>query len=481
MLLCGYASGVQAQTFWVAPVGSDSTGTGTELQPWATITHALDTVPDGSLILVKPGLYSGRIRIRGDFATGVTVRSEQRYGARLRANEAVLTVYSDSADIGGITIEGFDIAHTGASAAPLVVQIQDGFATETRRITLQDNILHDSFNNDILKINNGASDIVVRGNLFYNQGSSDEHIDINSVDGVIVEDNVFFNDYAASGRSPPVDGMGNPNSSSFVVVKDSNANDDEYLGARNVVVRRNVFLNWIGSAGSNFLLFGEDGTANHEAFDCLVENNLMLGNSAGVIRASIGVKGSRDIVFRANTVVGDLPSNAFAMRLNREGSNPVVSGIEFHNNLWSDPTGTMNDFSDTTPADVQSILLRRNGYWNGGSSLPFDGTDAINTTNDTEPRIGDPQLPAQGSLQTPHWIAASGQFNGGFTTVREVFLHLVETYGRPGAGGVGVDQARSEEMPADDIRGQPRIGAPDLGAYEREAPIDRIFADGFEP
>ena len=171
--------------------------------PWATITYALDRVPDSSLILVRPGLYSGRIRIRGSFAQGVTVRSEVPYQARLRADQAVLTIFSDAANVEGIAIEGFDIAHSGPGAAALVVQIQDGFQTETRRITLRDNILHDSYNNDILKINNGASQIRVSGNMFYNQSGSDEHIDINSVDDVVVEDNVLFNNFAASGRSNP--------------------------------------------------------------------------------------------------------------------------------------------------------------------------------------------------------------------------------------------------------------------------------------
>ena len=230
------AGAAQAQTYYVATDGIDDPARGSDALPWASITYALDRVPDGSLVLVKPGTYTGRIRIRGNFVGGVTVRSQQRYQARLRHSEAVLTIYNDSADIQGIAIEGFDISHTGPGAAPLVVQIQDGFATQTSRITLQDNILHDSFNNDILKINNGASDIVVRGNLFYNQGSSDEHIDVNSVEAVVIEDNVFFNDYAASGRADVTD------ASSFIVVKDSNGGADEYLGARDIVVRRNVFL-----------------------------------------------------------------------------------------------------------------------------------------------------------------------------------------------------------------------------------------------
>lgn len=467
---------VHAQSpFYVATSGVDTTAGGSQAQPWRTITYALDRVPDGSLILVEPGTYTGRIRIRGNFAQGVTVRSRLPYQARLRAAEAVLTVYNDSADVAGISIEGFDIAHTGSGAAALVVHIQDGGARETRRITLRDNILHDSWNNDILKINNGASEIRVIGNLFYNQQGSDEHIDINSVDDVLVEGNVFFNDFAASGRTNVND------TSAYIVVKDSNGGDDEYIGARNVRVRRNIFLNWQGSAGSPFLLFGEDGHAYHESFDCVAENNLFLGNAGNPIRAAFGVKGARDITFRANTVVGDLPGNAFAMRLNREGSNPVVQNIRFFNNLWSDPTGTMNDFSDVLPADVSGIVLRRNGYWNGGNPIPQDAGDAVNSTNDPEPRPGDPRLPAQNGIVTPHWRQAQSQFNGGFARISEVFQHYAVSYGQPAAGGAGIDQADAAQMPADDLLGRSRGAQPDLGAVERIETAPVLFANGFEP
>lgn len=465
------------QTFYVATNGVDTPAGGTLAAPWASVTYALDRVPDSSLILLRPGLYSGRIRIRGSFAQGVTVRSEVPYQARLRADQAVLTIFNDNANVEGITIEGFDIAHSGPGAAALVVQIQDGFQTETRRITLRDNILHDSYNNDILKINNGASAIRVIGNMFYNQTGSDEHIDINSVGDVVVEDNVFFNNFSASGRNNLND------TASFVVVKDSNGADDEYLGARNVLLRRNVMLNWEGSIGSGFILFGEDGTANFEALDCVVENNLLLGNSGNTQRSPLGVKGARDIVFRHNTLVGNLPANAFATRINREVDNPQIEAIRFVHNIFSDPTGTMQDFSDTLPADLSATrpsALTRNGYFNGSVAMPFDNSDVLNINGDAARIEANPNLPAN-AAQTPHWLPASSVFNGGQARIRDAFIALVQAHARPLSASAMSDAATpGADVPATDILGTPRpANAADLGCFELEV-TDTLFRNGFE-
>ena len=55
--------------FYVAVSGNDSSGDGSSSNPWASIQHALTQVPDGSTILVQPGTYFGRQRIRGEFST----------------------------------------------------------------------------------------------------------------------------------------------------------------------------------------------------------------------------------------------------------------------------------------------------------------------------------------------------------------------------------------------------------------------------
>jgi hypothetical protein len=102
---------------------------------------------------------------------------------------------------------------------------------KSENIIFENNIIHDSWNNDILKVNNYARGVEVRGNIFYNQSANggDQHIDANVVYDMVVEDNIFFNNYPASGR--PLDNAQYPSTlysgakatapSGFVVVKSS--------------------------------------------------------------------------------------------------------------------------------------------------------------------------------------------------------------------------------------------------------------------
>lgn len=465
LLLSGLAS---AGTYYVSTTGTAG-GDGSLGNPWQTLSQACTNVPDdGSTVLVMDGTYDGRIRCNRRFVNHTFFQSQNPYNAVLvnsSASEQIITIFGGA----NFTLEGFEIERPDPSATgALMIQLQQEDPLPAQDIVIRNNILHDSFNNDILKINNVCDNILVEGNIFYNQSGSDEHMDINGVTNVTVQDNIFFNDFEGSGRP------NNNDTSSFIVIKNSAALPNE---SHDITVRRNIFLNYEGSNGTNFVLIGEDGQPFFEAQNVMVENNLMIGNSPNEIRAAFGVKGGKDITFRNNTVAGDLPSLAYALRLNQEGSNPQNENIFFFNNIWSDPTGTMgagssggNDFSDGAPSETINAVLDGNLYYDGGSAIPAG--DVLSPDPDDANRVvGDPVLGDQTGLVLPRWNSATGQFLSGNTSIRDEFLRLVALYGTPGSGSAALDAANPAHAPVDDILGNARDATPDLGAFDTDGSV----------
>jgi hypothetical protein len=450
------ASSVSAQTVFVATNGSDTMGNGSSQSPWATISFAIDQVSDGTTINVAPGTYNGQVRLDQQFQNGILIRSSMPYKARLRHDDGAALICFTCR---GVTVDGFDIAHATSNNGALVIQIQTAAA---RNVTLRNNIIHDSTNNDLLKVNNGTRDITIQGNIFYNQAGSDEHIDINSVENVTVLDNIFLNNGSQDITS------------SYVVVKDSNGDSDGVVGSRNISIRRNIFLNWQGNDGQSFVRVGEDGTRNFEAQNVLIENNLMLGNSTQLMRSALTIQGANDIRFQFNTVVGDLPSRSFAARLLATGANQPNNNIILRNNIWSDPTGSMGaegfigaDVFDAPSGDNTSVVLQNNLYHNGNSSVPADSGQEVNLGDDNNPIFGDPFLPSLNGLVLPVYNGTT--FGGSFSTIRDAFVELANRYGRPASGSPAIGAASFGNNPNDDLLGSQRSANPDLGAIEVNA------------
>lgn len=448
------AASMQA-TYFVATDGDDA-GDGSPGRPWATIGHALTQVPDGSTVLVGPGLYEGTVQLRGRFEQGVTVRSAFPYLASLRGDTRVVHANGDTGEVAGITLEGFDISHAGRRSGPLVVLIYGG-EHGASRITLRDNVIHDSADNDLLKISGAAHDILVEGNLFYNQSGYDEHIDVNGAFDILIQDNVFFND-RRRGR-----GTGH-----YVLIKDSAGARERSEGSRRVTVQRNVFLHWQGSSQAHFVAVGEDGLPYHEGGEVQIRNNLMIGDGPDRMHAPFGVSGGRDVAFEHNTVVGDLPARTFGAVLGGHRDNPPNENIALRYNLWLDPTGTMSSpFGRASTARNDGVELHGNLYWNGGRPVPGRGGDGLlDPGSDRRAVIANPRLPRFRTPARPRWDPASATFGGGARTIREAHERLVRLVAelRPDSPAVDAADGSTAE---DDILGRPRDGRPDIGAFER--------------
>ena len=447
-----------ARTYYVSPAGSDRSGDGSRVWPWASLLHATETVPDeGCEIVFLDGLF-GPQDIRRIFHRRVTIHAQHPYRACWASSSARHRVFS-AYGAANFTVSGFEMRGAPGRRDEYLVQIT---LPASHDILLENNVIHDSFVNDLVKVNDGAHHVVIRSNVFYNQPrGGDEHLDINTVHDITIEDNIFFNDFAASGR--PVTNATHP----FVLIKNSGSTPR----SRNFVVRGNVFLNWQGLSDQPYLLLGEDAQPFHEAENVLVENNLFLGNTSNRMTAAFAIKGAKDVLFRANTIHGVFPlgsdSWGFALRLGREGENPKNENVAFFNNIWSDPTGSMTHFSAGDPANTSGAVLCTNLYFNGGKPIPVDPDRVLNRTDDPRAIVADPGLPPDlSSIVPPTWRADAGHFADGSRTIEEARRRLVERYGTPRADSPVVDAADPRQMPSVDILNRPRGPRPDLGAVE---------------
>jgi hypothetical protein len=357
-----------------------------------------------------------------------------------------------------MTFRGYQIRKvTGGTGVAVYVSGDDADEPAPQRITFIDNILHDTFDEDLMKIRSRAHAITVRGNVFYNQGSNEQHIDVNSVWNIVIEENVFFNAFGASER--PADGT----TKHFIVVKDSNEGDDGLRGSERIAIRRNVFLNWRGGKES-FVGIGNDGKPYHEAEHVWIQNNLMIGNAFADVTAPLTVYGARDVAFVNNTITGNLPADSYAFEVDIKRRNPRNQAIRFRNNIWSDPTGTMGQFSDGRRSATLNLVLDNNLYWNGGRAIPR-GDLLSPRIHDAHRVVRDPRLPEdQGLALLPVWEGSA--FRSGALLIRDEFVRLIQTYGAIPADSPAVGRVLAGPAPGGDILGTPRDGQPDLGAFE---------------
>jgi hypothetical protein len=464
--LLAWTSGAWAAGDWyLSPTGSDGGGDGSRASPWHTIAYAAGRIPDdGSAIVLLDGLYEQPQSVGRQFSRPCVIRAENPYRARLRSpvgTNRLLACYGAA----NVTFRGLELFGSGATRGEYLVHLG---TAQTHHVVFEDCLIHDCYNNDLVKVNDFAHHITFRGCAFYNQTDheGDQQLDINTVTDVAVEDSLLFNNYAGSGRTSANRSQG------FVVVKNSGSTPNV---TRRIAFRRNVFLGWDGRPDQAFLLLGEDGKPFFEAQEVLIENNLFIHDSPVRTWGTLLLKGGlRAVVFRANTVIGHPVvkwSGAFAAVCLRIDQNPPMAGLTFAGNIWCDPTGRMPRFSMSdakvfAPGSRQVML--GNIYWNGGKPIPTEAKDTLVPDRDSRGHVVDPHLgnPGPGSA-LPRWDGLKGQFSSGQRTIRGERERLVRRWAVPAAGSPALGAADSAAMPADDILGHPRGGRPDIGCFQK--------------
>ena len=449
--------------YWIAPLpGGSDDHPGTFAAPWATLEHAANNVPDSQCtIWIQDGLYLGINNLTTRFSTPTTFKAVNPYKAIFEHSDTIIRVNGAR----NIIIEGFEFRHSGPDAIRFLIHVDRADDVRSEDITLRNNIFHDSYGNDLLKIRDGVRFATVENNIFYNQGEGEHHIDVNGVTDIDIQDNIFFNDFVGSGRN------NNNATKHFIIVKDSNDTPDGVEGSERINIRRNIFLSWEGGI-EEFIKAGNDGRPFHEAEDIRIENNLMIGNTANPIGAAFGVSGAKNITFTNNTIVGDLPSKAYAFRVSIKEENPQNENIFFYNNIWADPTGSMGQeladnsgrFSLGGTDETRNLILDNNLYWNGSEPVP-PGNLVSPLKNDPRRLVSDPLLnPHQPSIILPRWDGSA--FSSGNRHIREEFERLVEQYAKIPVDSPVIGKADPTYAPSEDILNRRRTASPDLGAYE---------------
>ncbi|RPI63655.1 MAG: hypothetical protein EHM48_02110 [Planctomycetaceae bacterium] len=458
-----------AGTYYIAPDGSDSKGDGSANKPWASLKEAVAAVPDdGSTIIVRDGLYVGNQAILRSFKKLCTIKAEHPYAARFRSPDAtnrVIFCYGGA----NIKFEGLEVFGSGGTDNGYLIHIA---TRETHDITFENCIIHDSYNNDLVKINDLCRNIVFRGCLLFNvPNPGDEVFDINTVTDVVVEDCIIMSDKAGSGRE------NDNNNQSLIVIKNSTKDDINKEICKRITLRRNIFCNWEGRPGESYVLIGEDSKDFWEAQDIMVENNLFLFNttnrSAGAITLKCHV---RNITVRANTFCGTLNGKtSYAMRCSEEKAKLAMENIYIYNNIFTDPAGKMPRLIYGEREFVKKDLeLKNNLYWNGGKKFPFNDGALFEIPKDDPAAVtADPMLADPAKMTIPRWDVKGRKFTSGQTTIRGEFERLVKTHAALPPTSPAVGKGDPKHMPADDILGNKRGTRPDIGACQTTQPASQ--------
>jgi hypothetical protein len=381
------------QTYHVAPqsAGGSDSAPGSATQPWATLQRAANAVSAGDTVIVHAGTYAGfnlgqphtgapTAPITFSAQPGVLVSTE---AARFNGQSHHARINMDT--VAYIIIEGFEVTGTNdqrnSKAGIRMVAPADspvtvaGFITvrnchvhhngewgifsgHVHSITVENNDVHDTYDEHGVYLSNSADNHVVRGNRIHDNSSQGFHCNSDAsqggdgvITGVLVENNIIYNNSLGSAY---IDGSGVQRTS---VGGGSAVNFD---GVQSSLIRNNLLYN---NHASGISLYQIDGLL--PATNNVVVNNTIINGSAAnpnarwCLNISDGSSGNTvfnnillnyhatrgSIIIDAASLVGfNCDHNLVIDRLDPDGDGPV-------------PALTLAQWRTTTGQDIHSITL----------------------------------------------------------------------------------------------------------------------------
>lgn len=410
-----------ADTFHVAPSPAGSDGNaGTEVDPWATLQHAADSVSAGDTVIVHDGDYVGmQITTSGSAALPIAFRGADGEPApRVVADNASTPdgINVEGADY--IVIEGFEVDGRGRAGIRAVL---------CDHVTIRRNSLD---LNQRWGIFTGFCDDLV---IEYNEASRsiDEHgvYVSNSGDRPVIRGNVLF-DNAANG----------------------------------------IHMNGDISQGG-------DGVIS----DALVENNVIFGNGA-FGGSGINGDGVQDSLFRNNLVYDTHASGISLYQI--DGGQPSTGNDVLNNTLLvaSDGRWGVNIQDGSTGNAVKNnIIFSRHGFRGAMSVCASCLAGFVSDHNVVEDRFTTDD--GDTVLTLAQWRAATNQDLNSVALADETALDalFVDSAGADFrlVDGVAVDAGEALAQVPTDLDGlaRPQGLGWDAGCYEG---LGVVFVDGFE-
>ena len=440
----------QAREWFVSPAGSDD-GDGSMARPFRTVGH---------VVAPESGIVSA-----GDTVTLRALPGQRTYeecDIRLRVRLVLRSHPGERAHI------HCDLSNEDS----VVVQIDSG-ASGSRLSNLEISggsvygvMLQTSWEQGGPPGNRGATDVVLEDLLIHNTGRDGIKITPKSDNATIrrveIHSTGAIYPPGTPGDSKNADGIDNVNGSGMVV-EDSYIHDTATTGlyfkggAADVVIQRNRIEN-TGDAGilvgfdTSLEWFDPDLDPRHyESIRGVVRNNIVRNTGY----SGIGMYAARDAVVVNNTIVDAA----------QRGHAAIYFGIPFQD--W-DPAGGR-------PPSLNPVLRNNLVHGRAGRCLEIryshelgglSGLEGVADSDyngyapDCRFRDGRPGHEAARSTTLAGWRGATGREGSSI----QVEFGL-DAEGRPVAGSAAIGAGVRVEGVDDDLLGQPREGAPTIGAY----------------